>query len=283
MRYELHCHSAYSKGKKIPCESTSRPQDMARALHRKGFGGFALTDHNTTAGWKEAEKESLRLGLVFVHGMEISTGSGHVIGLGIHKGVRSGLSLEETLESIRAQDGIAIAPHPFDLREEGIGRLIRHVDAVEVFNSLNLTRFENRTARSEARRLGKPVVVGSDAHSLEMLGMSTNWIEAGDEDSVIAAIRKGDVRIEGRYVPIPVVVAWVRERMSISRDFMLEYIDDNYSLPKAVLARFVLKGFIGSRSRFWDCLGAFAIAMSTAYSAARLAKSSEKKFPSQLS
>lgn len=64
MRIDLHTHSTASDG-------TDHPAELMRAAAEAGLDVVALTDHDTTAGWAEAEKarpEGLRL----VRGAELS-------------------------------------------------------------------------------------------------------------------------------------------------------------------------------------------------------------------
>ena len=63
--YDLHTHSRISDGTQPVAELVA---DVAIA----GLTGFALTDHDTTAGWAEAQETAGRLGLDFLPGMEIS-------------------------------------------------------------------------------------------------------------------------------------------------------------------------------------------------------------------
>lgn len=269
MRFELHCHSWYSRGSKIPWEGIMSPEQVAKVVKRRGFGGFAITDHDSTESWKEARKASKRYGLVFIPSLEVSTSGGHLIAMGVRETVRRGLSVEETVERIHDQGGIAIAPHPFDLRSEGVGGKFVKCDAVETFNSLNLSRIENMLTEKKAIRAGVPAVGGSDAHCPGMIGLTANHIDADDAGGVISMIKKGRVRVEGRYVPIPVVVSWVRERMRWSYDDILKYVDKNYSPPKAAISKFFLRRFVSSESGFWNGLGYFAIGTSVVYSAFR--------------
>ena len=271
MKYELHCHSIHSKGSKIYWEGIMAPRQIPRALKRMGFGGFALTDHDTVAGLKEAELESRKLGMVFIPGIEIFTASGHLIGLGVRKPLKKGMPLGRALDAIHAEGGIAVAPHPFDLRGEGVGDESSRADAIEAFNSLNLTRFENYVACKYARRLGMPIVGGSDAHSPEMLGRTINHIEAHDADSAIEQIVKGKVDVEGRYIRIPDVVSWARERMRLSERQILSYIDMNYSAPKAWISRILMRKFIRSGSSAWLAPAYLAVGSAVLYSAARIA------------
>ncbi|MEX5273248.1 PHP domain-containing protein [Kocuria sp. CPCC 205235] len=65
MRIDLHIHSIASDG-------TETPADVARSAKAAGLDVFALTDHDTTAGWQEAGDTAVELGLAFVPGMEIT-------------------------------------------------------------------------------------------------------------------------------------------------------------------------------------------------------------------
>ena len=64
MRIDLHTHSSASDG-------TERPADLMRAAAAAGLDVVALTDHDTTRGWSEAQ-EALPSGLRLVRGAEIS-------------------------------------------------------------------------------------------------------------------------------------------------------------------------------------------------------------------
>lgn len=74
---DLHAHSSVSDG-------TEPPAEVVRAAARTGLGTLALTDHDTTAGWRAASVEARRLGLTLVPGLEFSTQIGrssvHVLG-----------------------------------------------------------------------------------------------------------------------------------------------------------------------------------------------------------
>ncbi len=73
---DLHLHSNVSDG-------TGTPTEVVHEAHAAGVRTMALTDHDTTAGWDEARKECLKLGLTFIPGMEfsslISHGSIHIL------------------------------------------------------------------------------------------------------------------------------------------------------------------------------------------------------------
>lgn len=76
-RFDLHVHSSRSDG-------TVAPGGLAALAARAGLAGFALTDHDTVAGWDEAAEACAGLGLEFVPGIELSAEVGvqsvHVLG-----------------------------------------------------------------------------------------------------------------------------------------------------------------------------------------------------------
>lgn len=273
MLFELHCHSWYSKGTKIPWECLMSPKDIMKTAKRLGISGVALTDHRTTKGWKEARKEAKKNGLIFIPGIELQTREGHLIALGVSDDVENYLGLEETIDRIHEQGGLAIAPHPFDLKGDGIGNKgLERVDAVEVFNPMNLDKLSNWVAEKRAKDLGKPMVVGSDAHTQKMMGYALNISGANDLDSILKEIKNNKLMFRTRYFPLKILIDWYRERFIRSYVDVLNYIGDNYVYPKALVARALLNKFIKSRNVFWDGLAHFGLGVSIAYSMFRLTR-----------
>ncbi|RZQ62648.1 PHP domain-containing protein [Amycolatopsis suaedae] len=76
VRIDLHTHSAVSDG-------TDTPAELMAAAVRAGLDVIALTDHDTTAGWEQAQA-ALPPGLTLVRGAELSCvtgGEGRRIGV----------------------------------------------------------------------------------------------------------------------------------------------------------------------------------------------------------
>ncbi|HDD72693.1 MAG TPA: PHP domain-containing protein [Candidatus Aenigmarchaeota archaeon] len=270
MRFELHCHTYYSKGKKIPWEAMASPEDAFKFAKKRGLSGIAITDHDTVKAWKEARKAARKYGLLFIPGIEITSSDGHILGLGLNEIIPRGLPLEETIDRIHEQGGIAIAAHPFDVKGEGVGDRLGGFDAVEVFNSMNLDRISNNVAETKAEKLGKPMVAGSDAHTKEMIGTSVNYIDAQNIDGVLKEIRLGRVRFQGGYVSVELLVDWARRRMIMSRQDIIRYVEENYNPLKAWISKKLMERFINSRSRFWYWLGSFGYSCSAVYNFFRL-------------
>jgi 3',5'-nucleoside bisphosphate phosphatase len=66
---DLHTHSSVSDG-------TESPAELVRAAHAAGLGTVALTDHDSTAGWREAFGAASETGTRVIPGMELSTNYG---------------------------------------------------------------------------------------------------------------------------------------------------------------------------------------------------------------
>jgi predicted metal-dependent phosphoesterase TrpH len=66
VRIDLHTHSDRSDG-------TDSPTELINNAKAAGLDVVALTDHDSTEGWKGASKAATRAGIELVHGIEIST------------------------------------------------------------------------------------------------------------------------------------------------------------------------------------------------------------------
>ena len=105
----VHVHTTASDG-------TGSPEDVAAAAAAEGLGFAFITDHNTLDA-KEAEGYYDST-LVLV-GVEASTQSGHLLGLGIPDPVfRFSGDAADALDDIRLLGGAAFAAHPLSARED---------------------------------------------------------------------------------------------------------------------------------------------------------------------
>jgi len=259
MKFELHCHSHHSRGAKIPWEGIPSPSEIIAHAKRIGLSGVAITDHCTTKAWDEARREAKKQGIIFIPGVELQTHSGHVIALGISEPVANFLSVEETVDRIRGQGGVAVAAHPFDVRGQGIRGQATKADAIEIFNSLNIDKIGNLCTSSMFRHSPLPKVAGSDAHTLSMLGCSVNMMNADSADGVLRCIRSGRVEFTGRYMPMNEVLNWARERLSRSQEYVLKYTAENYYQPKAWLYSKMLKKFLATSNAPWRVLAEMSL------------------------
>ena len=76
--WDIHCHTVYSDG-------TETPRTLVREAVRRGLHGVAIADHDTTAGWQEAEQAARELSMTLLRGTEITAVddgvSVHMLGL----------------------------------------------------------------------------------------------------------------------------------------------------------------------------------------------------------
>lgn len=74
MRIDLHTHSTRSDG-------TDSPGELVRKAKAEGLDAIALTDHDATQGWADAQLAADEVGLRLIRGIEIST---QFEGLSVH-------------------------------------------------------------------------------------------------------------------------------------------------------------------------------------------------------
>lgn len=63
--WDIHCHTVYSDG-------TETPRTLVAEAVRRGLRGVAIADHDTTAGWGEAEQAARELSMPLLRGTEIT-------------------------------------------------------------------------------------------------------------------------------------------------------------------------------------------------------------------
>jgi hypothetical protein len=110
----VHVHTTRSDG-------GGTPEEVAAAAKAAGLGFVVITDH----GNLDAKPvEGYRDGVLVAVGTEISTGAGHILGLGIpDPAFRFSGDVRDALDDVRVLDGFAFAAHPGsprpDFRWEG--------------------------------------------------------------------------------------------------------------------------------------------------------------------
>jgi predicted metal-dependent phosphoesterase TrpH len=187
LRLDLHVHSLHSPDSRLSLE------EIAGRLPFAGMQGFALTDHNTTAGHREIE--SLRAGhpgLLVIPGVEISTREGHLLAYGVSEAPAPHRPLAETLEAVSAQGGVAVLAHPFRL-SHGVGRRVARVARVDAIEAVNghTSRIANARAELVAAERHLGTTGGSDVHELGDLGRAFTEFpsEIGSVAGLLEALR----------------------------------------------------------------------------------------------
>lgn len=159
---DLHIHSMRSP------DSLSRPERILKRAREVGLAAIAVTDHNSWEGTRDARSVSGATPLI-VPGAELRTVKGDLLALFVEEPIRE-RDWAGAIDSIRAQGGLAIVPHPSQSRALTDDDL-RMADALEAFNS-RCGRDSNERAKETARRLGLPGIGSSDAHMVAAIGIA---------------------------------------------------------------------------------------------------------------
>ena len=167
---DLHTHTSWSH------DCSVAAADLLDAAEEIGLGAIAVTDHNVFGGAREAVELAKSRALTVIAGEEVKTkGQGEVIGLFLREEIPRGMTFEDTIAAIRAQNGLVFLPHPFDRRHAipdpaTLHRHLEEIDVLEVYNARLLIDTYNDEALRFARKYNLLQGAGSDAHVLPGLG-----------------------------------------------------------------------------------------------------------------
>lgn len=204
-RADLHMHSTYSDG------IGTIQQVLDYAQQRTNLDVIALTDHDVIEGALRARDLWARgnYRFDFVVGEEVSTKSGHLLALFIEKRIPPRLSMEESIDLIHEQGGLAVVAHP-------LNQLFRHscprevldrikmsnsvwLDGIETWNASFCGIYVNRVAmQSNRERYGWSELGNSDAHNLTAISSGYTWFSGSTAQDVRAAIEQGETAPGGK-------------------------------------------------------------------------------------
>jgi hypothetical protein len=196
-----HCHTLASDGMVTPAE-------LVQAALEARLDLIAVTDHDTMDSVRETQQRGEAAGIAVVAGQEITTAGPaqtHLVGWFLKRPVPRGMSLEDTVEAIHDQGGLAIVPHPFmpvyfgSIQPGMLLRLLeRHrVDGIELrftapIGTPRRKRLEAFYAQHK-ERLGA-AVGGSDCHfGRHDIGVAVTRYEGDFRRAVESAATRPDV------------------------------------------------------------------------------------------
>ncbi|HUH97113.1 MAG TPA: PHP domain-containing protein [Anaerolineales bacterium] len=187
---EFHCHTVFSK------DSLTSPRQLVEACRRRGIDRVIVTDHNVIGGARAARALDPERVIV---GEEIMTTRGEILAAFVTEEIPPGLSPQETIRRLRAENAFISVSHPFDEWRSGgwqtqdLLEIVPLVDAIEVYNSRCMRPVFNRRAREFAEEHHLAGTVGSDAHAAFELGRSRVWLEPFDgPDGLRNAMRQAE-------------------------------------------------------------------------------------------
>jgi len=203
VKIDLHTHTNASIDSWIP------PAKLAQIAKSRGIDGVAITDHSTTAGWKEAKEGAKKAGVKLILGEEVGVKPagrivGEIIGLFMNEEVSGkGKTAVEVIDELKAQDAVIVLPHPFDtfrkiFPEDELRELAVKVDAVEVFNAHVLNHNFNEKAAAFADEFNLSKCAGSDAHSAWEVGRVFTEADASDLEGFRKKLLAGKTAVFGK-------------------------------------------------------------------------------------
>ena len=188
-RFDFHIHSKYSY------DSLLSPETILKRARSKGLNAIAITDHNTIKGSTIA-KSIKQDSLLIVTGAEISTNYGDLTGLFLDEELHSRI-FEEVIDEIRDQDGLVVLPHPCRRKRFPPQHLMSKIDILEGINARS-SDSDNTNAQKLSQRLQRPMIAGSDAHTIIEIGNAWTSIQNKqniDEDMLRKKILEGENHI----------------------------------------------------------------------------------------
>ena len=191
LKADLHIHTNYS----LDCSTPLR--EIINHCLKVGINCIAIADHGTTEG---ALKIQDIAPFPVIIAEEILTPHGEIMGMFLRKGIPSGLSVEQTIAEIRAQDALVCIPHPFDvfrrsaLNSDLMETLPGQIDIVEVLNSRYAFARSSTKAQAFAQKYGLASGAGSDAHTPSEIGNAyVEMLEFNGKSDFLQALVKGKV------------------------------------------------------------------------------------------
>jgi predicted metal-dependent phosphoesterase TrpH len=176
-RADMHIHSMASDG------TASAAEILDWVENHTDLDVIAIADHERIEAAVECRRLALARGgrVDVVVAEEVTTGSGHLLGVFLEARLKRGERLETTVAEIHEQGGLAIVPHPFSaftkgMRKHAIMRVhlsndpLVYWDALEGYNPSTAGRYGRAATIRLAAQLGLAVVGNSDGHTLDTIG-----------------------------------------------------------------------------------------------------------------
>lgn len=191
IKVDLHTHSAASPDGGITLKQ------YRRVLELSILDCVAITDHNRIDFALEAKAA---LGDRIIVGEEIMTTMGEIIGLFLETPIQANLTPEETIKSIRQQEGIVYIPHPFETIRKGLHpatlELIQDdVDILEVCNGRAFLQNRRSAAVLWAKLNHVASAASSDAHGVVGLGRTFTCVkEIPTRDTILSLLKSGTLQ-----------------------------------------------------------------------------------------
>ena len=216
-KVDTHVHTYFSgvsnyKALRFP-ESITKPEKQVDCARKNGMNVLCITDHDAIKGAFEAKRYAEKFDDIdVVVGEEVTSADGEVLAYWLNEFVPPGLPIEETLDIIHDQGGIAVAPHPFSFYVPCLKDRIMDLDleGIEVINGGHVDSFTNMRAQTVFKEHpGRwAPFSGSDAHSVFTTGFNWTEFEGSGEDDFRKAVMEKRTIACGHPAPPFTQVQW---------------------------------------------------------------------------
>jgi predicted metal-dependent phosphoesterase TrpH len=197
-RADLHIHTIASDG------TASVSEILEYVENHTHLDVIGIADHERIEAAVECQRLARECGsrVEVVVAEEVTTRSGHLLGVFLQAQLKRGQRLETSVAEIHEQGGLAIVPHPFSaftlgMRKHAILRVhqsrdpLVYWDALEGFNPSTAGRYGRAATARIAAELGLPLVGNSDAHTLDTVGDGYTLFPGSTAEDYRAAVLAG--------------------------------------------------------------------------------------------
>jgi predicted metal-dependent phosphoesterase TrpH len=195
---DMHIHSIASDG------TASAVEILEYAEGRTNLDVIAIADHERIEAAVECQRLARERGtrVEVVVAEEVTTRSGHLLGVFLQARLKRNQRLETTVAEIHEQGGLAIVPHPFSaftkgMRKHAIMRVhaasdpLVYWDALEGYNPSTAGRYGRTATIRLAAELGLPIVGNSDGHTLDTIGDGRTYFPGSTAEDYRRAVLEG--------------------------------------------------------------------------------------------
>ncbi len=203
-RADLHLHTILGDG-------WIRPERLIQEAVRRRLDVIAVTDHDHVEGARRVEdllvtqNSALRL----VTGVEVSTRSGHLLGLFVRSAPRPMRTVQESIDAIKEQGGLVVVPHPMgrlvpSLSRRTIDSLLGAgygIDGIEIYNPSPANAARRDEVRAANADWGLAEIGSSDAHFWQHVGAGYTRFPGSTPQDLRAGIGDRAVRAGGQEQP----------------------------------------------------------------------------------
>lgn len=213
LKADLHIHTQFSMDCQTPLDK------IIKRCQELNINCVAIADHGTAEG--ALRMETIAPFKVIV-AEEILTTHGEIMGMFLKESIPSGITPQEAIKHIRAQDGLVNIPHPFEtirgsaLKDAMIDEIGNDIDLIEVLNSRSPRPANTNKARAFAAKHGIPGTAGSDAHSIFEIGNA--YIEIPDfntKEEFLKSVEDGKIYGKRSGIFVHLFSGWARVKTKL--------------------------------------------------------------------